>query len=243
MRRQFLAEVIGTASLVFAGCGAIVVNDLQQGAVTHVGVSLVFGLIVLAMIYTVGEVSGAHLNPAVTLGFWWAGRLPASAVPNYLTAEFVGALVGAGLLKALFPESMTLGATHPDGSALQSCLLELLLTFLLMFVILSVSRGAREKGLTAGIVVGSVIALEALFAGPISGASMNPARSFGPALLSGSMNDLWIYFVGPIVGALLAGTISTFLHAPDESVIEETSTSAPEPRTTIGDRAPTSDVE
>lgn len=205
MRRLFLAEVIGTASLVFAGCGAIVVNELRQGAVTHVGISLVFGLIVLAMIYTVGEVSGAHLNPAVTLGFWWAGRLPASAVPGYLAAEFLGSLIGAGLLKLLFPESVLLGGTHPSGTALQSCVLELLLTFLLMFVVLSVSRGAKEKGLTAGIVVGSVIALEALFAGPISGASMNPVRSFAPAVLSGSVGDLWIYFVGPIAGAWLAG--------------------------------------
>jgi len=190
---------------VFTGCGAIVVNELRDGAVTHVGIALTFGLVVLAMVYTLGEVSGAHLNPAVTLGFWWAGRMPANAVPGYLTAQAAGAFVAAGLLKFLFPASEWLGSTHPTGTALQSCLLEGILTFLLMFVVLSVSTGAKEKGITAGIVVGAVIALEALFAGPISGASMNPARSLAPAVLSGSASDVWIYFVGPIGGALLAG--------------------------------------
>lgn len=206
MRREWLAEALGTFFLVFAGCGAIAVNEVRGGAITGVGIALVFGLIVLAMIYTLGEVSGAHLNPAVTLGFWWAGRFPASQVPGYLAAQMTGAFVAAGLLKFLLPESASLGATHPSGTALQSCVLEGILTFLLMFVILSVSTGAEEKGITAGIVVGAVIALEALFAGPICGASMNPARSLAPAVMSGSAGDVWIYFVGPISGALLAGS-------------------------------------
>ena len=207
MRRELLAEGLGTLFLVFAGCGAIAVNEVRSGAVTHVGISLVFGLIVLAMIYTLGDVSGAHINPAVTLGFWSIGRFPAHLVPGYLAAQVAGAFVAAALLKFLFPDSATLGATHPSGTALQSCALEGILTFMLMFVVLAVSTGAKEKGITAGIVVGAVIALEALFAGPICGASMNPARSLAPAVMSGAVGDLWIYFVGPIGGALLAGVV------------------------------------
>ena len=205
MRRELLAEALGTLFLVFAGCGAIAVNEVHSGAVTHVGIALVFGLIVLVMIYTLGDVSGAHINPAVTLGFWLAGRFPARSVPGYLAAQVAGAFVAVALVKFLFPESTSLGATHPSGTALQSCVLEGILTFLLMFVVLSVSTGAKEKGITAGIVVGAVIALEALFAGPICGASMNPARSLAPAVMSGAMGDVWVYFVGPIGGALLAG--------------------------------------
>ena len=214
MRRELLAEALGTLFLVFAGCGAIAVNEVRSGAVTHVGISLVFGLIVLVMVYTFGEVSGAHINPAVTLGFWSVGRFPADRVPGYLAAQVAGAFVAALLLKFLFPESTSLGSTHPHptGTALQSCVLEGMLTFMLMFVVLSVSTGAKEKGITAGIVVGAVIALEALFAGPICGASMNPARSLAPAVMSGSVGDIWVYFVGPIGGALLAGVAYAFVH-------------------------------
>lgn len=215
MRRQWMAEALGTFFLVFVGCGAIAVNEVRSGAVTHVGISLVFGLIVLAMVYTFGEVSGAHLNPAVTLGFWSVGRFPGRSVAGYLGAQCAGAFLAAALLKLLFPESRTLGATHPSGSEWQSCLLEGVLTFLLMYVVLSVSRGAKEKGITAGIVVGAVIALEALFAGPICGASMNPARSLAPAVMSGSVGDLWIYFVGPIAGALLAGVAFGIVEGPN----------------------------
>ena len=217
MRRELLAEGLGTLFLVFAGCGAIAVNEVRSGAVTHVGISLVFGLIVLAMIYTLGDISGAHINPAVTLGFWSVGRFPTRSVPGYLAAQVAGAFVAAALLKFLFPESTSLGATHASGTALQSCVLEGILTFMLMFVVLSVSTGAKEKGITAGIVVGAVIALEALFAGPICGASMNPARSLAPAVMSGSVGDLWIYFVGPIGGALLAGVVFGCMQSGNDS--------------------------
>lgn len=213
MRRQFMAEALGTFFLVFAGCGAVAVNEVRNGAVTPVAISLVFGLIVLAMVYTFGEVSGAHINPAVTIGFWSVGRFPGHSVPGYIGAQVVGAFAAAALLRLLFPDSATLGATHASGTGWQSCLLEGVLTFLLMYVVLSVSHGAKEKGITAGIVVGAVIALEALFAGPICGASMNPARSLAPAVMSGSVGDLWIYFVGPIAGALLAGVIFGFVEA------------------------------
>ncbi|PAW73741.1 MAG: aquaporin [Pedosphaera sp. Tous-C6FEB] len=202
--KKFAAEVIGTFALVFAGTGAIVINQATNGTITHVGIALTFGLVVLAMIYALGEVSGAHLNPAVTLGFCAAGRMPwADALP-YLVSQCAGAFVASGLLHFLFPKSATLGATLPAGTAMQSFVLEVVLTAILMFVILSVSTGAKEKGITAGIVVGGVIALEALFAGPISGASMNPARSLAPAVVAGQLEHLWVYLLAPVVGAQLA---------------------------------------
>lgn len=201
---KIASELFGTFVLVFAGTGAIVTNDLSGGAVTHVGIALTFGLVVLAMIYTLGEVSGAHLNPAVTLGFWLARRFPARSVLPYILSQCVGAVLASILLRLLFPQHSTLGATIPTGPVIQSFVLELVLTWILMLVILSVSAGAKEKGLVAGIAVGSVIALEALFAGPISGASMNPARSLAPALASNHLEHLWIYLAAPIIGALLA---------------------------------------
>ena len=197
------AEFIGTFALVFAGTGAIVINEVSGGAITHVGISLTFGLIVLVMIYTVGDVSGAHLNPAVSLGFFAARRFPLREVVPYVLSQCAGAFAASGLLRFLFPQSATLGATEP-ASATQSFVLELILTAILMFVILSVSTGAAEKGITAGIAVGSVIALEAMFAGPICGASMNPARSLAPAVVSQHLSSLWIYLVAPTTGALLA---------------------------------------
>jgi len=202
--KSALAEFFGTFCLVFAGTGAIVIDHASGGAITHAGVAATFGLIVLAMIYTVGDVSGAHLNPAVSIGFCVAGKMPAAALPSYIGSQLAGAFAASGILKFLFPADQTLGATLPAGTALQSLVLETILTFMLMFVILSVSTGAKEKGITAGIAVGAVIGLEAMFAGPICGASMNPARSLAPALLSGHLEHLWIYFAGPILGALLA---------------------------------------
>jgi aquaporin NIP len=201
--KKLAAEFLGTFALVFAGTGAIVINDLRGGAVTHVGVALTFGLIVLAMIYALGDVSGCHLNPAVTLGFFVAHRLEWRNVPAYIASQCLGALCASFILLLMFPAHPTLGATLPSGDAIQSFMLEAILTFLLMFVILSVSTGSKEKGLLAGVAVGSVIALEALFAGPISGASMNPARSLAPALLSGKLDSLWIYLAAPVLGAIV----------------------------------------
>ena len=202
--KKFLAEAIGTFALVFAGTGAIVVDQATGGQVTHPGIALTFGLIILAMIYTFGDLSGAHFNPAVTLAFAAARRFPVREVPAYIGAQVVGALAGSALLRGLFPGDPTLGATLPAGPPMQSFVFEVVLTFLLMLVILSVSTGAKEKGITAGIAIGSVIALEAMFAGPISGASMNPARSLAPALVSGHLEHLWLYLLGPMLGALLA---------------------------------------
>jgi aquaporin NIP len=204
MRKAFLAELFGTAALVFAGTGAIVINDVSGGAITHAGVAVTFGLIVMAMIYSFGDVSGAHLNPAVTISFWAARRMEGARVLPYIAAQVCGALLASGLLRVLFPEHAKLGATLPIGAWHQSFILEVVLTFLLMLVILSVSTGAKEKGITAGIAVGAVIALEAMFAGPICGASMNPARSIAPAVVSGHLEHLWVYLAGPVIGAWLA---------------------------------------
>ncbi len=204
MMKKLCAEMIGTFALVFAGTGAIVINEASGGAVTHVGIALTFGLIVLAMIYTVGDISGAHLNPAVTIGFWAARRLPSRDVLPYIGSQITGALLASGLLRILFPQNQLLGATLPAGSDLQSFILEIVLTFFLMLTILNVSTGANEKGITAGIAVGAVIALEAMFAGPICGASMNPARSLAPALVSGHFEHLWIYLTAPPIGACAA---------------------------------------
>ena len=203
--RALAAELFGTFALVFAGTGAIVINEVHGGAVTHVGVALTFGLVVLALIYALGEVSGAHLNPAVTLGFFLARRFPASRVLPYVLSQCAGALPASLLLRLLFLDNTTtLGATRPAGPAVQSFVLEAVLTLLLMFVILSVSTGAKEKGVMAGVAVGAVIALEALFAGPVCGASMNPARSLAPAVVSLRLDHLWIYLAAPPLGAALA---------------------------------------
>jgi aquaporin Z len=170
---------------------------------------------VLAMIYTVGDISGAHLNPAVTCGFWFSGRFPGALVAPYVLSQLAGAFAASGLLRALFQKHLTLGATLPAGSEFQSFILEFVLTFLLMFVILNVSTGAKEKGITAGIAVGAVIALEAMFAGKICGASMNPARSLAPAAVSGTLQSLWIYLTAPFVGAAVAVFACRSCQEPD----------------------------
>lgn len=200
--RRLAAELLGTFALVFAGCGAVAADQLSHGGVGPVGIALTFGLIVMVMIHAVGDVSGAHLNPAVTIGFWAARRFPASLVAPYAAAQAAGALAAALALDRLAPGT-TLGVTRPAIPLASAFLLEVLLTSLLMFVILTVSTGSREQGPDAGLAVGAVIALAALFAGPLTGASMNPARSLGPALASGHLEALWLYLVAPVAGALV----------------------------------------
>ena len=202
--KKIVSEFFGTFALVFAGTGAIVINDVSGGVIGHVGIALTFGLVVLAMIYALGDISGAHLNPAVTLGFFAAGRFERRQLLPYIISQCLGALAASLLLRLLFLKHSTLGATLPAGPQLQSFVLEFVLTAVLMFVILSVSTGAKEKGITAGIAVGAVIGLEALFAGPICGASMNPARSLAPAVVSGHLAELWIYLAAPVLGACSA---------------------------------------
>lgn len=199
--RKLTAELFGTFALVFAGTGAIVIDDVSGGTVSHVGIAFTFGLIVLAMIYAIGDVSGCHLNPAVTLGFFASRRFEGRLVLPYIASQCFGAIIASATLRLLFPVHSMLGATLPAGDVLQSFALEFILTLILMFVILSVSTGSKEKGILAGVAIGSVIALEALFAGPISGASMNPARSLAPALVSLRFEALWIYLTAPVLGA------------------------------------------
>jgi len=212
--RAYASEFIGTFALVFAGTCAIVANDHSGGAITHVGISLTFGLTVLAMIFALGDVSGAHLNPAVSLGFFAARRLPGAKAAGYVLSQTAGAFAASGLLRWLFPSHETLGATLPSIGVPQAFVLEVILTCVLMLVILAVSTGSKEKGMFAGIAVGAVVALEALFAGPVTGASMNPARSLAPALVSGQLGSLWIYLVAPAVGALIAVPLCWCTQAP-----------------------------
>jgi MIP family channel proteins len=212
---RYVAEAFATFALVFVGCGAIIVNDLFAASLGHVGISLVFGLIVMAMIYAVGNISGAHLNPAVSLGFYFAGRFPARLLPGYVASQLLGALFAAGLLKLLFPEHANLGMTIVSIALWKALLIEIVITFLLMFTILNVSTGHQEKGIMAGVAVGAVIALMALFAGPLTGASMNPARSLAPALFAWQGENLWLYVLGPGLGAWLAHPACRWIQGPD----------------------------
>lgn len=202
--KKYYAEAIGTYMLVFCGTGAIIINQEMNGVITHPGIAATSGLIVAALIYALGDVSGAHINPAVTIAFALRKVFPVKEIVPYILSQSVGAILASFTLHLLFPLNEQLGGTFPAGSVMQSFLLEILLTFFLMFVILRVSQGSREQGIMAGMAIGAVVLLEALFAGPISGASMNPARSLGPAIISGELQFFWIYISAPIIGSSLA---------------------------------------
>jgi len=216
------AEALGTFALIFCGTGAIIINQESGGAITHMGIAITFGLIVMAMIYSLGEVSGAHLNPAVTLAFWVAGRFPARSIPPFLIGQMIGALLASGLLRLLFPANALLGTTLPAGSEMQSFVLEIVLSFLLMLVILQVSQGSKETGWFAGLAIGGIVLLEAMFAGPICGASMNPIRSLAPAVVSGHLEHLWLYLTAPILGAVLAVPCRHILRTPSSIHLDPT---------------------
>jgi MIP family channel proteins len=207
MRQSLLAEFIGTFGLVFAGPGAVMFNQISGGAITHVGIAMVFGLVITALIYTFGHTSGAHFNPAVTLGFAAIGDFEWRHVPGYLIAQLLGAVAAAAVLRSTFGLIGNLGATLPATTVTQSFVLELILTFFLMIVIMGAAVDAKAVKGFAGLAIGATVGLEAMFGGPISGASMNPARSFGPALLAGAWASHWIYWVAPILGAVLAAGI------------------------------------
>jgi len=202
--KRYIAEVIGTFSMVFCGTGAMTINEVTGGDITHPGIAITWGLIVMAMIYAFGDISGAHFNPAVTVAFAYAKKFSWIEVPKYILAQCLGAILASSVLLFLFPESEFLGATLPSFEAYKAFVLEILLTFFLMVVIINVSTGAKEIGVIAGIAIGGVVLLEAMFAGPMTKASMNPARSLGPALLSGNLQHLWLYLTAPFIGALLA---------------------------------------
>jgi aquaporin NIP len=200
---RYAAEFIGTFALVFAGPGAAVINAYTGGGVTQLGIGLSFGLIVGAMIYAIGHISGAHINPAVTLAFAVSRHFPRRDIPGYLAAQLLGAVAASLVTKGLYGDVAHLGATLPTHGAGQAVVLEGLLTFFLMFVIMAVATDVRAVGEAAAIAIGGYVALAATFAGPIAGASMNPARSFGPALVSNDWTAWWAYWLGPIAGALL----------------------------------------
>lgn len=214
--KKYWAELLGTYILVFVGAGAIVIDSLTGGGVSHLGIGLTFGLVVMAMIYAIGDVSGAHINPAVTIAFAVAKRLPRNEIFPYVSFQILGAILASATLYFMFPGAETMGQTLPlNDNWLQSFVLELILTFILMFVVLNVSTGAKEKGITAALAIGGVVAFEATFAGPICGASMNPARSIGPAIFSGDLTHLWLYVVATTLGAILAVYSCKLMHDND----------------------------
>lgn len=202
--RKYLAELIGTFAMIFCGTGAIIINQQTGGVISHAGVAATWGLIVAAMIYTVGDISGAHLNPAVTIAFWVAKVFPGKEILPYLVSQLAGAFLASFTLHILFPDNDTLGSSLPSGSESQSFILELLLSFMLMFTIIHVAKGSKEQGMFAGLAIGSVVLLEAMFAGPVCGASMNPFRSLSPAIVSGHTEHLWLYLTAPVIGTILA---------------------------------------
>lgn len=202
--KKYISEFIGTFSMIFCGTGAMTINEVTGGDVTHVGIGLTWGLIVMAMIYAFGETSGAHFNPAVTIAFAYAKKFTWKEVPKYIVAQVLGAFAASFVLLFLFPDSKFLGSTIPTVDVWRAFVLELLLTFFLMVTIINVSTGSKEMGVIAGIAIGGVVLLEATFAGPITNASMNPARSLAPNIVSGNIQGLWLYMFAPILGALLA---------------------------------------
>ncbi len=206
LARRALAEGIAAFALVFAGCGAIVANAVYGGALGTVGIALTFGLVIMVMIYATGHLSGAHINPAVTLAFTLTRHFPPREAAAYVAAQLTGAVAAALALLAIWPDQPAqLGATAPTIGAESAIVYEALLTAFLMFVIMAVATDTRAVGAAAAIAIGGTIGLDALFGGPVTGASMNPARSLGPAIAAWEWRDIWIYLAGPIAGAALGG--------------------------------------
>lgn len=214
--KKYLSECIGTFILLFVGTGSVIVNQ-QTGALGLMGIATVWGLVIIALIYAFGDISGTHINPAVTVAFAVDKRFEWKEVPAYLGSQLLGAFMASGLLRFLFPDNKTLGITQPlPGGEMQSFILEVVMTFILMLIILRVSTGAKEKGITAGIVIGATVWLLVLFGGPISGASLNPTRSIAPAVISENLQNLWIYLTAPFAGTILAVFVHRLLHNESE---------------------------
>lgn len=209
--RKLVAEAVGTFGLVFAGTGSVIINAETGGQIGQVGIGLTFGLIIMVMIYATGHISGAHFNPAVTLAFAIGRHFPWAVVPLYWGAQLGGGILASLVLRGMFGNVANLGATLPRGSAGQSLLLEIVLTFFLMFVITSVATDVRAVGQAAAIAIGGTVGLEATFAGPISGASMNPVRSLAPAVVSGTWDAQWLYIAGPLLGAIAGVLVYEFI--------------------------------
>jgi len=225
--QKIIAEIFGTYFLIFAGCGAVTINASKNGAITFPGVAIVWGLAVMVMVYAVGHISGAHLNPAVTLAFATCGRFPWRQLPAYVLAQMLGSTLAAGTLRLMFGgRHEHFPGTLPTGSDVQSLVIEIITTFYLMFVISGVATDNRAIGELAGLAVGATILLNVLIAGPVSGASMNPARSVGPALVSGQYRSIWVYLVGPVAGSVAgawAYNLIRFTNKPLREITKSTS--------------------
>jgi aquaporin NIP len=213
--KKYLSEFIGTFILVFAGTGVVIVDQHTGGAVTLTGIAGCWGMIIVATVYAFGDISGNHINPAVTIAMAVDKRFEWKEVPPFLIAQLLGAFSASILLHFLFPDNTSLGATQPGGSVMQSFIMEVIMTFILLLVILRVSTGSKEKGITAGLVIGATVAFLVLFGGPVSGTSLNPTRSLAPAIVSGNMNALWIYLTAPIIGAVAAVFTHRVLHTEE----------------------------
>jgi aquaporin NIP len=213
--KKYISEFLATFILLFIGTGSVVVNQQTNGALGLPGIAAVWGFVIIALIYAFGDISGTHINPAVTIAFAADGRMEWKEVPFYLIFQLAGAFAGSALLKFLFPANITLGITQPSGTLIQSLILEIVMTFILMMVVLRVSVGAKEKGITAGIAIGATVWMLVLFGGPISGTSLNPTRSIAPAVITGNLQNLWIYIIGPLSGALLSVAAHRLVHTPE----------------------------
>ncbi|XP_047308219.1 aquaporin NIP1-1-like [Impatiens glandulifera] len=223
MQKQLIAEVTGTYFLIFAGCGSVVVNAASDKTVTFPGIAIVWGLAVMVLVYSVGHISGAHFNPAVTIAFATCKRFPWKQVPAYLSAQVLGSTLAAGTLRLIFTGKQDhFTGTLPMGSDLQSFVLEFIITFYLMFVISGVATDNRAIGELAGLAVGATVLLNVMFAGPISGASMNPARSLGPAIVSNQYKSLWVYMVAPVAGAIAGAWVYNTIRFTNKPVREIT---------------------
>jgi aquaporin NIP len=220
LARMLVAEFVGTFALVFAGCGAVMV-DAKTHALGHVGVAISFGLVIMAMIYAVGHISGAHFNPAVSFAFALSRHFPWPRLLGYSVAQVLGAICAAALLRASLGDVAHVGATLPSGSQAQAFLWELVLSFFLMFVIMAVATDTRAVGEAAAIAIGGTVALDAMFGGPISGASMNPARSLGPALVSGELHALWLYLLAPLLGTSLGALAYQLVRGEPTAAVSE----------------------
>jgi MIP family channel proteins len=217
---KMVAEAIGTFGIVFIGCGAVMVAERYPGSFPPGGVAIVFGLVVAALVYTLGHISGAHFNPAVTLAFALVNRFKKTEVLPYWISQFLGGLVATVCLWVLLPPGRSFGATLPVVTALQAVVWEAIMTFFLMFAVMSVATDRRAVGTLGGIVVGAVVGIDAFVGGPLTGASMNPARSFGPMWAEGRLDVFWIYVLGPVVGALLAAFAYEWIRGEEELIPE-----------------------
>ncbi|XP_024975505.1 aquaporin NIP2-1-like [Cynara cardunculus var. scolymus] len=216
--KKVVAEVVATFLLVFATCGAAALSTSDEHTVSRLGSSIVGGLIVTVMIYAVGHISGAHMNPAVTLAFSVVGHFPWKQVPVYAAAQLTGSILASFALRILLHPIKHLGTTTPAGTDLQALIMEIIVTFTMMFVTSAVATDSKAVGELAGIAVGSAVCITSILAGPISGGSMNPARTVGPALASNTYNSIWVYIIGPITGTISGAICYSFIRLTDKPI-------------------------